>query len=279
MRRSLFLFLGALLLVGAAEPPSKPVLLSPEEAAKQGRALAADILSQLSQKPAQNATNTGTLKIRDAKGKHTEFPVRFEIFTTSTNWQTLYRADRTNGNTNSNQTVSLETIRVIHGDGLPNRYDVIHDFRGVQRYVVNGKVLAEEIDSNGRSSTTLSGDETMIPFAGSDFWVADLNLEFFHWPEQHLLKKEIRRGQSCSVLESINPRPEPGSYLRVVSWIDIDSDGIIHAEAYDFQNKLLKQFDPKELKKVKGQWQLEEMEIDNRQTGSRTRIEFDLDQK
>ena len=249
MRRCLFLFLGALLLVGAAEPPSKPALLSPEEAAKQGRALAADILSQLSQKPAQNTTNTGTLKIRDAKGKRTEAPVRFEILVGQTGWKTCY---------------------VKPGEGMGSTLLTVgHNDAGTNAYF---------LEEPGQARN-LAGNETMIPFAGSDFWVVDLGLEFFHWPEQHLLKKEIRRGQSCNVLESINPRPAPGSYSRVVSWIDNDSDGIIHAEAYDFQNKLLKQFDPKELKKVKGQWQLEEMEIDNRQTGSRTRIEFDLDQK
>jgi hypothetical protein len=39
---------------------------------------------------------------------------------------------------------------------------------------------------------------------------------------------------------------------------------------------LLKEFEPKKVEKVKGTWQLEEMEIRNRQTGSRTRIEFNL---
>jgi len=106
--------------------------------------------------------------------------------------------------------------------------------------------------------------------------VGDLGLEFLHWPKQLLLKHELRRSQSCDVLESTNPNPAPGAYARVVSWIDIDSGGIVHADAYDFKNELLKQFDPKELKKVRGQWQLEEMEIRNRQTGSRTRIELDL---
>ena len=39
---------------------------------------------------------------------------------------------------------------------------------------------------------------------------------------------------------------------------------------------LLKEYDTKKLKKVNGQWQVEEMEIRNDQTGSRTRLEFDL---
>jgi hypothetical protein len=83
----------------------------------------------------------------------------------------------------------------------------------------------------------------------------------------------------CRVLESINPQPATNAYSRVVSWIDDESLGIVHADAYDVQNKLLKEFDAKKIKKIKGEWQLEEMEINNVQTGSRTQIEFSFDSK
>ena len=106
-----------------------------------------------------------------------------------------------------------------------------------------------------------------------------MGLEFFHWPEQKILKHEVKRSRGCSVLESTNPNPSTNGYSRVVSWIDEESGGIIHAEAYDFKNKLLKEFDPKSFKKVNGQWELQEMEIRNVQTGSRARIEFDLNKQ
>ena len=38
----------------------------------------------------------------------------------------------------------------------------------------------------------------------------------------------------------------------------------------------IKQFDPKSLEKVEGEYQLEEMEIRNPQTGSQTVIKFNL---
>jgi hypothetical protein len=121
-----------------------------------------------------------------------------------------------------------------------------------------------------------SSDKTMTPFAGSDFWVADLGLEFFHWPEQKITGHETRKTRACTVLESDNPDPAPGAYSRVVTWIDNETFGIIHAEAYDANNKLLKVFDPKSLKKVNGHWELEDIEIRNVQTHSRTSIRFDL---
>jgi hypothetical protein len=114
----------------------------------------------------------------------------------------------------------------------------------------------------------------MFPFANSDFWIADLGLEFFHWPEQKILKKETRKSRSCNVLESTNPDPSANGYSRVVSWIDEESVAIIHAEAYDFKNKLLKMFDLKSIEKKNGMWQPELMEMDNVQTGSRTWIDF-----
>ena len=119
----------------------------------------------------------------------------------------------------------------------------------------------------------------MLPFAGSDFWVADLGLEFLHWPQQRVLKKEMRKGQSCAVLESVNPHPVRGGYLRVVSWVGVnhpDEIVLIHADGYDDQDKKLKEFDPKNLEKVNGAYQLESMEMRNVQTNSRTLIEFDL---
>ena len=69
-------------------------------------------------------------------------------------------------------------------------------------------------------------------------------------------------------------------YSRVVSWLDIDSvrdlgaPAIVHADAYDLRGKLLKEFAPKDFKKVDGQWQVEEMQMENVQTGTRTKIEF-----
>ena len=122
----------------------------------------------------------------------------------------------------------------------------------------------------------LSDKEIITPFAKSDFWIGDLGLEFFHWPAQKVLPKptNLVRGRDYTLLESTNP--STNGYSRVLSWIDKETGGILQAEAYDFNGKLLKEFSPKSFKKVNGQWELQEMEIRNVQTGSRTRLDFDL---
>ncbi|HEX5398095.1 MAG TPA: outer membrane lipoprotein-sorting protein [Verrucomicrobiae bacterium] len=115
-----------------------------------------------------------------------------------------------------------------------------------------------------------------VAFAGSDFWICDLGLEFFHWPDQKILRGETMRTRFCKVLESTNPNPSTNGYSRVVSWIDNESLGIVQAKAYDAKGELLKDFYPKDVKKVDGQWQVGRLDIYNIQTGSHTRLEFDL---
>ena len=211
-----------------------------------GRHLAQQLRQQ--QRPTTNFVQTGTLKIRNAKGGRTEIPIQFQIVVTemnSLNWLSNYQTTMTN---------NPVRLMIVHCDDKPNGYRFFE----------------------GDGQRDLDGNQAMIPFAGSDFWVADLGLEFFHWPGQKLLKKVVRSSRGCSVLESTNPEPATNGYSRVVSWIDSESGGILHAEAYDAKGKLLKEYDTKKLKKVNGQWQVEEMEICNDRTGSSTRLEFDL---
>jgi hypothetical protein len=248
----------SLLLAGGlavfAQPkgqPEGPVRLSPTEAVKQGGVLVEQLLAAFP----EPVTNRATLRIRSPGGAEQEILAQFSIYITPSNWVSTYEA--------LSAPAQFKTMRltVVHTPGKPNEY-----------------LLAEHAqqgtpDSGARK---LSGAETMYPFADSQFWVADLGLEFLHWPKQLLLRKELRRSQSCDVLESVNPVPTKGGYSRVVSWIDIDTGGIVHADAYDDRNALLKQFDPTALQKVNGHRELKEMEIRNRQTGARSWITFDL---
>lgn len=222
----------------------------------QGQQLVQKILEQ---SPTQNSTQSGVLQIRSAASGRTEIPITCEVAVTGTNWQTIYYLHKIN--TNENQAAWM-SLAVTHAGALPNQYQLFKYFL--------------ETDKLGPVATNLSGNQTMIPFAGSDFWIADLGLEFFHWPDQKIIKHESRRTRACAVLESTNPHPASGAYSRVDSWIDNETLEIVHAEAYDANGKLLKVFDPKSLKKVNGQWQLQEMEIQNVQTHSRTWIKFDL---
>jgi hypothetical protein len=243
------------LSLGAAgwAQPAKP---NPNADA-DGQALVADLLSK---RPAPEfKTNQCFLSIRPPKnqGPRQLIPVRYRELVTEHSWTSIYETAPTN---------RQPVFRLI----LIRKPDAANEYR-----------LAEAPDAAGLDAAEkpLSGSGTMVPFAGSDFWIADLGLEFLHWPTQRLLKKEMTRGQFCNVLESLAPAAQTNGYVRVKSWLDIDTGGVVYAEAYDAGGKLLKEFSPKGLKKVQGGWELEEVEIVNRPTGSRTRLHFDLDEK
>lgn len=251
----LFLLLLGLPAVTCAQRQGdlRPPPLDPAQAKAEARALVAELLAQ---RPDQSTTNTGQVRIRDRDGKESEIPARFEIVCTPTNWLSIYETLDPAGGAGG------EKLVVIHADNQPNQYRLIQ--RG-DSAVTNA------------SARELTPAQTMIPFAGSDFWVADLGLEFLHWPEQRLLRKEMRHSKFCYVLESITPNPAPGGYARVVSWVIIESPhGIVHADAYDARNELIKLFDPVNLEKVAGDYQLAEVEMRNRKTGSHTWIKFDV---
>jgi Outer membrane lipoprotein-sorting protein len=250
----LFVFASVCFGQGHIEP--RPAPLDPVEAVQQARALVSDMLTE---RPDQNVTNTGRVTIRDAEGRERVIPVRFEVTATPTGWESVYETLPSAGSPGGTR------LTVIHSGAQPNRYELIKPAAPGATNAV-AQVLAQ--------------DQIMAPFAGSDFWIADLGLEFLHWPKQRLLRKEMRHSKFCYVLESVNPQPVPGGYSRVVSWLIFDPPhGIVHADAYNTRGERIKQFDPKNLEKVQGEYQLESMEIRSGRAGTRTVIEFDLEDK
>ena len=189
----------------------------------------------------------GVLKIYKGRPLFAAIPFQLSSSSTSSNWSSTY----TTTSTNRELTASLT---VTYSPGAPNEYRLTG------------------ADTN--QTAVLSGNETMTPFAGSDYWVADLGVEFLHWPLQRLLTNQVHRSQSCHKLESTNPAPGPNDYTRVISWIDIDTGGIVEAEAWDAKGKL-KLFEPTSVQKVNGRYQVRELEIRNTRRKTKTILVFD----
>jgi hypothetical protein len=228
---------------GLRNPPSLPK----EEGERHGKALVEDLLSR---RPEPITRSNGTIRIRTDDGRQRRFRVDFALQVGESCYTTFYEAFPNGPGANS---VKL-TIR--YTSGTTNEY------------------LLEDEASPPRKLTPA---ETMIGFAGSDFWIADLGMEFLRWPEQRVLRKEMRKSMPCDVLESVNPSPTAGGYSRVISWISPDAGAVVHADAYDSRGELVKQFDPTELGKVDGQRTLEEMEMRNRKTRSESWFRFNLE--
>jgi hypothetical protein len=175
-------------------------------------------------------------------------PVVSKIVLDAQSWQSIYEATLTN---------QTERLTVVHSPAQPNEY----------------RLTRSDVPECA-SPAPLARDRIWQPFAGSDFSLADLGLEFFHWPTQTLLQNEMRKSRACHVLES---RPAvTNDYARVLSWIDVETAGLLRADAYDRDNKRVKEFEVSSFKKVGEDYQLQKMEIRHLKARSRTVLEFEV---
>jgi hypothetical protein len=216
-----------------------------------GQALAEQIRSAV---PEEDSEIHGVLIISAGKTKN-RIPVVCDVKRHGGAWETIYQSEAT-------AAAGAERLDILHSANGPNRYSYARAAKPGAPLPEPGPVLPADMEG---------------PFAGSDFSLGDLGLEFLHWPGQCQLAGEMRLGQPCYVLEST--QSQTGGIVRVKSWIDKESLGLLVAEAYDNAGREIKEFslDHKSFKKdAQGHWRLEEMGIDNKKTRSHTDLKFDM---
>jgi hypothetical protein len=218
----------------------------PDKAAREGRALADEICAM---GPEKDSTMTATLYIQRDRRTEIAVPIEMKLVKGDKGWKSIYQTRSTN-------TAETAVLTIHQKPGAQNSYELL--------------------SGTNQQPQTIAHNTAGTPFAGSDFWVSDLGLEFFRWKDQRVITNELKNGQACYVLESKNPAAVPGTYSKVISWIDKDTLGIVLAEAYDQNGKLLKLFKPTTVEKVNGRYQVKEVEMRNRQTKLKSRLEFDL---
>lgn len=205
--------------------------------------------------PTQPIVSQGTLIIRAPKVKTRYVPIRFGVIPVdSRSWESVYET--------ALETGTQERLLIRFSVDKPNEYTLSRKAEGEKEWT--------ELKLKG-------GVDTAISFAGTDFWICDLGLEFLQWPQQSMLKREMRKGRACRVLESIPTEWTDPVYARVVSWVDNETDGIVMAQAFNEKRKRVKEFEVQSFKKVEGVWQLKRMTIYNNLTDSRTTLEIDLE--
>lgn len=241
--RLLFLTaLGMVPLVAAAAEEGDPI---------EGKKLAEEIRSAT---PTENSEISGTLILKGRSKKPEEIPITCLVQAGARDWKTIYE-------TASTASRGAEKLVIVHRQDLPSQYLYAQAARP-------GAVLPEP--------KSLEAAEADIPFAGSDFSLTDLGLEFLHWPVQLRLKGEMRLSQPCYVLDSRNSKGR--EIVRVKSWIDKESNGILVAEAMNAKNSIVKEFNlhGSSFKKVNGRWQLERMDISSPRKETQTTLKFNL---
>ncbi|MDB6026126.1 MAG: hypothetical protein JWM68_2349 [Verrucomicrobiales bacterium] len=240
----------AIALLAATSPSANAVALTSNAA---GQELAAQLRNA---PPSQGSEVSGVLKITFGTNR-VEIPVRAQAITEDDKWKTIYT-------TSSVKNIPAMQIVVIHSSNAPNQYSYARatDTNSVfqKPIVINSQVAAE---------TSL---------AGSDFTIADLGMDFLHWPEQIRLTATPRLGRDCYLLESRNPAAK--EMVRVKSWIDKESEGVglLVAEGYNAKDEKVKVFSlsGSSFKKVNGRMQLEKMTIRSPKKSSETVLQFDL---
>lgn len=244
--------LGAGQLPGLPSPKANTGLNAPD---REAILLVRDLISQ---QPAKELTLSGLFKIRTSEGRRVEVPVTYSIHLTGTNWQSVYETKKSGA-------LGPERLVVSHRSEGPNQYD----FTRISP------------DGSRTNSMSLTGNAAAVRFAGTDFMLSDLGMEFLHWPQQRLVRDAritMRQGRPCRVLESMNPEPAPlEGYSRVVSWIDADFDNVVYAEAYDREGKKFKVFSLRHFTKVNGRWQVKDLELRDDKADTRTVLEFDYE--
>ncbi|MFO1499541.1 MAG: outer membrane lipoprotein-sorting protein [Verrucomicrobiota bacterium] len=212
----------------------------------------------LKQRPAKAFALSGVFHLRQSDGRRSDIPIQYAVQSEAESWKSIYKAQGTSQ-------IGAEQLVVNH---LPDQANAYH-FTQVS------------LDGTATNTTLLLGDQAAgLPFSKSDFWLTDLGMEFLHWPQQRFIrdaKITMKWGRPLRVVESVNPRPQPGRYSRVVSWIDSELGSLVKAEAYDLRGKRFKVFELRGFDKVNGRWEVREMEIRNEETDTRTRLEFHFD--
>jgi hypothetical protein len=247
----ILIFTLVLLGVPLAARPSVLAADSYQDTKGEGKALVEDLLSRV---PPANTEILGLLKIRPAEGALIEVPTKMTVRIADDGWHDIYQTQPVLNRPG-------EILLIKHARKQPNQY----------LYAKYQDARTEPV------LQPIAADQLYQPLAGSDFALGDLGLEFLHWPSQKIIKKEMRKGRSCRVVESVNPKPAPGEYSRVLSWLDLETSNLIRAEAYDLNNRELKEFQVKKISRTEGKVEVKEMEIGNEQTDSRTRLEFNLE--
>ena len=215
-----------------------------------------------SMEPVESSEIHGTLCIK-LKRKHSEAPFVCKVIRRDTTWDSVFQAQAT-------EKIAAETLVIIHTPGAPNRY-----LYAKAQSPTNTLVEPQPISAEKAAVTA---------FAGSDYSLADLGLDFLQWTSQERLRGRTRLNRACYVLESRNDHaPE---VVRVRSFIDREYAGtlgsqgfpaILVVEAYNSKNEMIKEFSlhGSSFKKVDGRYRLEQMEITNLKTGSQTTMKFD----
>ena len=106
---------------------------------------------------------------------------------------------------------------------------------------------------------------------GTDVTWLDLSMDFLRWPRAELAGEDTVKGRLCDIVEVYPPQPIPGC-LKVRLWIDRDIRMFLQAQQVDENRAVARQMWVRSVKKMQGRWMVQDIEVEARGSGHRTRL-------
>ena len=187
-----------------------------------------DVVTQLPSKP---ITVSGKLLVRRRRG----VPVANYLFELKADWgkrpaRAIYRI-------NDNFGSPLEQLTIIHGAKNSYQYS-------------SGDPLQPSV------LKSLSA-----PIQKTDLTWTDITLSFLWWTGGKIVGEESIRTFDCYIIEVNAPKNSESTYASVKIWISKKSHLMLKAEGFDTKNKLARRLWIKSCKKIKDEWMIKDMEI------------------
>jgi len=201
--------------------------------------------------------STGTLLIDSPNGRR-EIPVVCQVKVREQTWETIYQAAATSQS-------GAERLIITHATLGPNQYLYARAATPTAPLPEAGPVLPP----------ALSG-----PFAGSDFSLGDLGLEFFALAGTKPVEGPDAPGPAvlCPGKRQLPANFPADAVARVKSYIDKESGSLLIAEACDAKGGLIKKFSlhGSSFKKSQRPLAAGKDGNSNEKTGSHTVLKFDM---
>jgi hypothetical protein len=126
-----------------------------------------------------------------------------------------------------------------------------------------GAKSTEIWERQGDKSSAVTASRFDQHVRGTSVTYEDLAFRFLYWPNPTIVGEDNLRTRPVWILQVTSPG-KSSRYGVVRIWIDKESSALLRMEGFDYQGRSLKRFEVVSAQKVRGQWFLKEMRIEER---------------
>jgi len=140
------------------------------------------------------------------------------------------------------------------------RYTFSNPDEVLQLRLEENESLLEEVTKGGVEKVAPAQFDKKV--RGTSVTYEDLALRFLYWQTGRVTGENEIRTVDCWKLEMKAPSRQSSQYSNVWLWVGKGNGALMKMQAYDWNAKLLKQFEVVSGQKIDGRWFLKEMRIE-----------------